>query len=116
MDDNLSRLALLRLRKGRAEHGTVHVYESSLFCKTKLMKEIAKKLLDAPFNWTGLTLKELVDAGRIPEGNVNGYLTEIARDYLHEKYRGKDVEVNDYLNERDELFIALFSEFYYPNA
>jgi hypothetical protein len=69
------------------------------------MKEIAKKLLDAPFN-----------AGRIPEGNVNGYLTEIARDYLHEKYRGKDVEVNDYLNERDELFVALFSEFSYIKA
>jgi hypothetical protein len=80
------------------------------------MNDIAKKLLDAPFNWTGLTLKEPVDAGRIPEGNVNGYLTEIARDYLHGKYRGKDVEVNDYLNERDELFVALFSEFSYIKA
>lgn len=80
------------------------------------MKELAQKLLNAPFNWTGLTLKELVDAGRIPEGNVNGYLTEIARDYLHEKYRGKDIEVNDYLNERDELFVALFVEFGYSKA
>ena len=77
------------------------------------MKEIAQKLLNAPFNWTGLTLKELVDAGRIPEGNVNGYLKQLASDYLYGKYRGKDVEVGDYLKERNELFVALFVEFGY---
>lgn len=80
------------------------------------MKDIAQKLLNAPFNWTGLTLKELVHAGRIPEGNVNGYLKEMARDYLNEKYRNKDVEVDAYLKERDELFVALFVEFGYSQA
>lgn len=80
------------------------------------MKDIAQKLLNAPFNWTGLTLKELVHAGRIPEGNVNGYLNEMARDYLHEKYRGKDVDVYAYLSERDELFIALYSEYINRNS
>lgn len=80
------------------------------------MKEIAQKLLNGPFNWTGLTLKELVHAGRIPEGNVEDYLLEMARDYLHEKYRGKDVEVDAYLKERDELFVALFVEFGYSQA
>ena len=80
------------------------------------MKEIAQKLLNAPFNWTGLTLKELVDAGRIPEGNVNGYLKQLASDYLYGKYRGEDVEVEDYLKERNELFLALFVEFGYSKA
>ena len=80
------------------------------------MKEIAQKLLNAPFNWTGLTLKELVDAGRIPEGNVNGYLKQLASDYLYGKYRGEDVEVGDYLKERNELFLALFVEFGYSKV
>lgn len=80
------------------------------------MKDIAQKLLDAPFNWTGLTLKELVHAGRIPEGNVNGCLKEMAKHYLNEKYHNKDIDADAYLKERDELFVALFVEFGYSQA
>jgi hypothetical protein len=112
VDDNLSRLALLRLRKGRAEHGAVHVYESSLFCKTKLMKEIAKKLLDAPFNWTGLTLKELVDAGRIPEINVPEKLISLAVGFLNRKYDGQDVNLKEYMKERNTLIAELKQQFF----
>lgn len=76
------------------------------------MKEIAQNLLAAPLNWTGLTLKELVNAGRIPDENVNGYLKEMAQDFLNKKYDGCYTgPIKDYLKEKEELFIALYAEF-----
>ncbi len=76
------------------------------------MKEIAQQILAAPFNWTGLTLKELIEAGRIPEENLNGYLKEMAQNFLNKKYDGCYTgEIKEYLKEKNELFVALYSEY-----
>jgi hypothetical protein len=76
------------------------------------MKEIAKKLLDAPFNWTGLTLKELVDAGRIPEINVPEKLISLAVGFLNRKYDGQDVNLKEYMKERNTLIAELKQQFF----
>lgn len=84
------------------------MFEIALPCP---MKEIAQQILNAPFNWTGLTLKELVESGRIPEGNLNGNLKALATEFLNKKYEGFKVDVQEYLIERNELFVSLFSEY-----
>jgi hypothetical protein len=77
------------------------------------MKEIAQQILNRPFNWTGLTLRELVDAGRIPESNLNGNFKALATEFLNEKYQGNyNGPIEDYLAEKKQLENAIAEEYY----
>jgi hypothetical protein len=79
------------------------------------MKEIAQKLLANPFNWTGLTLSELVEAGRIPVDNIDECLKHMVQEFLAEKYKvGEDLDVNQYLQEKEELYDELCDEWGHP--
>lgn len=76
------------------------------------MKEIAQKILNSPFNWTGLTLRELVNAGRIPKENLKKNFEGLARGHLNHLYGGfSNVDIDEYLNEKEELIKALEVEF-----
>jgi len=86
------------------KHGFLDIFKG--------MKEIAQQILSAPFNWTGLTLRELVDAGRIPESNLNGNLKALATEFLNNKYGGCYTgDIQEYLKEKKELIAALEAEF-----
>ena len=76
------------------------------------MKELAQKLLAFPFNWTNLTLRELVNAGRIPEINVPEKLSSLAIAFLNRKYEGQDPDIEEYLKEKDLLIAELEQEFF----
>ena len=76
------------------------------------MKEIAQQILTSPFNWTNLTLRELVNAGRIPEINVPEKLSSLAIAFLNRKYEGQDPDIEEYLKEKDLLIAELEQEFF----
>jgi hypothetical protein len=76
------------------------------------MNDIAKKLLDAPFNWTNLTLRELVNAGRIPEIHVPEKLSSLAVGFLNRKYDGQDVNLKEYMKEKNTLIAELEQQFF----
>lgn len=76
------------------------------------MKEIAQQILNSPFNWTGLTLRELVEAGRIPKENLKKNFEALAREHLNHLYGDlAHVDIDEYLNEKEELIAALEVEF-----
>lgn len=80
------------------------------------MKEIAQQILNSPFNWTGLTLRELVDAGRIPKENLNRIFKELAINFQNIKYNGVyNGPLAEYLKEQKELIAALETEFFSNN-
>lgn len=76
------------------------------------MKEIAQQILASPFNWTNLTLRELVNAGRIPEINVPEKLSSLAIAFLNRKYEGQDPDIKEYLKEKNLLIAELEQEFF----
>jgi len=76
------------------------------------MKEIAQQILNGPFNWTGLTLRELVDAERIPSDSLGRIFRDLATNYLSEKYRGENPIVKQYLAEKEDLEFHLEKEFF----
>ena len=83
------------------------------FMRTK--EKIAQQILAAPFNWTGLTLSELVEAGRIPADNVDKCLRHMVQEFFNEKYKvGDDLDIDQYLQEKEELYDQLCSEWNHP--
>jgi hypothetical protein len=76
------------------------------------MKQIAQQILASPFNWTGLSLRELVNAGRIPEINVPEKLISLAVGFLNRKYDGQDVNLKEYMKERNTLIAELEQQFF----
>lgn len=76
------------------------------------MKEIAQQILSSPYNWTNLTLRELVDAGRIPEILIPEKLRSLAIGFLNKKYEGQDPDIKEYLKEKNVLIAELEQEFF----
>jgi hypothetical protein len=76
------------------------------------MKQIAQQILASPFNWTGLSLRELVNAGRIPEIHVPEKLSSLAVGFLNRKYDGQDVNLKEYMKEKNTLIAELEQQFF----
>ena len=74
--------------------------------------EVAQQLLAAPLNWTNLTLRELVDAGRIPEIHVPEKLGSMAIAFLNRKHEGQDLDLEEYMNEKKCLIAELEGQFF----
>lgn len=74
------------------------------------MKEVAQQILAAPFNWTGLTLAELVEAERIPKESIPQIAKDLAINFLSKKYEGQNPGIQQYLIEKDCLIAAIKEE------
>ena len=74
------------------------------------MKEIAQQILAAPFNWTGLTLSELVEAERIPKESIPQIAKDLAINFLSKKYEGQNPGIQQYMIEKDYLIAAIKEE------